>query len=158
MNPSMFLALILAVSSSVLVVSGRQNQRNLLQFRQIIKCTNPHSKPLEQYNQYGCYCGFGGTGTPVDELDMCCKIHDNCYGESMTVAGCKFILDNPYTEIYSYSCTDNKVTCSSDNNPCEMHICECDRKAALCFSQASYNEDYKNLNKDKYCIEQKHKY
>uniref|UniRef100_A0A8C5MFA1 Phospholipase A2 n=1 Tax=Leptobrachium leishanense TaxID=445787 RepID=A0A8C5MFA1_9ANUR len=43
---------------------------NLLQFRQIIKCTNPHSKPLEQYNQYGCYCGFGGTGTPVDELDM----------------------------------------------------------------------------------------
>uniref|UniRef100_A0A8C5MIB4 Phospholipase A2 n=1 Tax=Leptobrachium leishanense TaxID=445787 RepID=A0A8C5MIB4_9ANUR len=85
---------------------------NLLQFRQIIKCTNPHSKPLEQYNQYGCYCGFGGTGTPVDELDMCCKIHDNCYGESMTVAGCKFILDNPYTEIYSYSCTDNKVTCS----------------------------------------------
>uniref|UniRef100_A0A8C5MGL1 Phospholipase A2 n=1 Tax=Leptobrachium leishanense TaxID=445787 RepID=A0A8C5MGL1_9ANUR len=100
--------LTLAVSSSVLVVSGRQNQRNLLQFRQIIKCTNPHSKPLEQYNQYGCYCGFGGTGTPVDELDMCCKIHDNCYGESMTVAGCKFILDNPYTEIYSYSCTDNK--------------------------------------------------
>uniref|UniRef100_A0A8C5MLR6 Phospholipase A2 n=1 Tax=Leptobrachium leishanense TaxID=445787 RepID=A0A8C5MLR6_9ANUR len=105
------------LSSSVLVVSGRQNQRNLLQFRQIIKCTNPHSKPLEQYNQYGCYCGFGGTGTPVDELDMCCKIHDNCYGESMTVAGCKFILDNPYTEIYSYSCTDNKVTCSSNACP-----------------------------------------
>uniref|UniRef100_A0A8C5MH52 Phospholipase A2 n=1 Tax=Leptobrachium leishanense TaxID=445787 RepID=A0A8C5MH52_9ANUR len=109
---------ILSAPCVFLVVSGRQNQRNLLQFRQIIKCTNPHSKPLEQYNQYGCYCGFGGTGTPVDELDMCCKIHDNCYGESMTVAGCKFILDNPYTEIYSYSCTDNKVTCSSKGPRC----------------------------------------
>uniref|UniRef100_A0A8C5MGZ4 Phospholipase A2 n=2 Tax=Leptobrachium leishanense TaxID=445787 RepID=A0A8C5MGZ4_9ANUR len=120
--------LTLAVSSSVLVVSGRQNQRNLLQFRQIIKCTNPHSKPLEQYNQYGCYCGFGGTGTPVDELDMCCKIHDNCYGESMTVAGCKFILDNPYTEIYSYSCTDNKVTCSSN------FLTRCDLRLAIMYT------------------------
>uniref|UniRef100_A0A8C5QMH2 Phospholipase A2 n=1 Tax=Leptobrachium leishanense TaxID=445787 RepID=A0A8C5QMH2_9ANUR len=88
------------------------NSRTLLQFQQIIKCTIPRGKSFSQYNRYGCYCGLGGSGTPMDELDMCCKIHDNCYGKSNTVGRCKFILDNPYTKKYSYSCTDNKVTCS----------------------------------------------
>ncbi|XP_018428583.1 PREDICTED: phospholipase A2, minor isoenzyme-like [Nanorana parkeri] len=147
MRPCVLLTLLLAVT----IVSARRQTRNLLQFRKIIKCTIPDSKPLDDYNGYGCYCGFGGSGTPVDSLDACCKVHDNCYSDSRSVVNCNPIFDNPYTEFYAYSCENKVVTCKNENNPCEMHICECDRKAALCFSKASYNEQYKNLDKKKYC-------
>lgn len=30
---------------------------------------------------YGNWCGPGyGSGTPIDGMDYCCKLHDNCYG------------------------------------------------------------------------------
>ncbi|XP_075438892.1 phospholipase A2, minor isoenzyme-like [Ascaphus truei] len=141
------LLLLLTVSA----VSARPQSRNLLQFRQMIKCAMPDSKPVSEFNQYGCYCGLGGSGKPMDDLDTCCQTHDNCYGASKQLEDCIPIFDNPYTEIYTYTCTDNLPTCSSKNKPCEAHICECDRNAAVCFSRASYNEGYKNLDKKKHC-------
>ncbi|KAJ4926262.1 hypothetical protein JOQ06_008443 [Pogonophryne albipinna] len=47
-------------------------------------------------------------------------------------------IDNPYTELYSSSCDNKKVSCGSDNNECEMFICECDRKAAECFGRTPW--------------------
>nr|P59069.1 RecName: Full=Phospholipase A2 superbin c; Short=svPLA2; AltName: Full=Phosphatidylcholine 2-acylhydrolase [Austrelaps superbus] len=46
---------------------------NLIQLSNMIKCAIPGSRPLLHYTDYGCYCGKGGSGTPVDELDRCCK-------------------------------------------------------------------------------------
>lgn len=43
--------------------------RAVWQFRDMIICTNPNSWPILDYVDYGCYCGIGGSGTPVDELD-----------------------------------------------------------------------------------------
>lgn len=43
--------------------------RAVWQFRGMILCTVPDSWPLLDYADYGCYCGLGGSGTPVDELD-----------------------------------------------------------------------------------------
>ncbi|XP_027517334.1 phospholipase A2 isoform X2 [Corapipo altera] len=120
-------------------------------FRKLIKCTLPDSHPLLDFNGYGCYCGLGGSGTPVDELDRCCQVHDNCYGQAKELDSCRFLLDNPYTKSYKYSCSNREITCSSANDECSAFICNCDRTAAMCFASAPYNSEYKDLNKNKYC-------
>ncbi|XP_038229642.2 phospholipase A2 [Dermochelys coriacea] len=120
--------------------------RALWQFRAIIKCTIPNSHPLKDYNNYGCYCGFGGSGTPVDILDRCCQVHDNCYSAAQKLSACKGLLDNPYTQLYTYSCSGTTVTCSTKNDACEMFVCECDRQAAICFSEAPYDPEHKDLD------------
>uniref|UniRef100_A0A915HWD0 Phospholipase A2 domain-containing protein n=1 Tax=Romanomermis culicivorax TaxID=13658 RepID=A0A915HWD0_ROMCU len=40
---------------------------SLVGFARAIKCTTGRN-PLD-YNNYGCYCGWGGSGTPVDPID-----------------------------------------------------------------------------------------
>ena len=44
-----------------------RSRRNLIQFYKMIDCATSND-PLK-YNHYGCYCGLGGEGTPVDGLD-----------------------------------------------------------------------------------------
>uniref|UniRef100_A0A3B5AZ61 Phospholipase A2 n=1 Tax=Stegastes partitus TaxID=144197 RepID=A0A3B5AZ61_9TELE len=124
--------------------------RALWQFRGMMLCTLPDSWPLLDYADYGCYCGLGGSGTPVDELDSCCQVHDRCYTEALQHDECWPIFDNPYTEIYSYTCDEasKTVTCLN-NDPCEKFICECDRKAAMCFAKAEYNEENAHLPSDR---------
>uniref|UniRef100_A0A8C2MHD7 Phospholipase A2 n=1 Tax=Cricetulus griseus TaxID=10029 RepID=A0A8C2MHD7_CRIGR len=97
-------------------------RRSLLQFHNMIQCTIPGSHPLKDYNNYGCYCGFGGSNPPVDELDCA------------------------YTTTYSYWCSENEITCSDKNNACEAFICNCDQQATICFSKAPYNKDNKGIH------------
>ncbi|KFP33528.1 Phospholipase A2, partial [Colius striatus] len=137
--------------SSAGAASKAVSPRAVWGLRKMIKCTLPDSYPLLDYADYGCYCGLGGSGTPVDELDRCCQAHDNCYSEAQKLKSCTYILDNPYTKFYSYSCSNKEITCSSKNSECAMFICNCDRTAAMCFAKAPYNSEYKALDTKKYC-------
>ncbi|XP_064210224.1 phospholipase A2-like [Anguilla rostrata] len=122
----------------------------LWQFRKMIICMLPNSWPALDYADYGCYCGKGGSGTPVDELDRCCEVHDRCYSDAMQHEACWPLLDNPYTEIYAYECDKETktITCTDKNNACEMFICECDRQAAMCFAEAEYIPEHEHLPSD----------
>ncbi|NXU34767.1 PA21B Phospholipase, partial [Drymodes brunneopygia] len=137
--------------STVSAASAEVSPRAVWLLRKMIKCTQPESHPLLDFADYGCYCGLGGSGTPVDELDRCCQIHDNCYTKAKELESCRFLLDNPYTKSYSFSCSEGQITCSSKNKECAMFICNCDRAAAMCFSKAPYNPEYRKLDTDKYC-------
>ncbi|KAL7846909.1 hypothetical protein SRHO_G00218890 [Serrasalmus rhombeus] len=145
------LHIVLLLALGFTVTQAYLDYRALWQFRAMILCTMPDSWPVLDYSDYGCYCGKGGSGTPVDELDRCCEVHDHCYNAAMQHDACWTILDNPYTEIYAYQCdkANKKITCKSNNNECEMFICECDRKAAECFAVAGYNEENKHLPSDR---------
>lgn len=52
----------------VCTVSGAQLPKALWQFGIMIECTQTDVSALK-YNDYGCWCGFGGQGTPRDEVD-----------------------------------------------------------------------------------------
>ncbi|XP_059844357.1 phospholipase A2 [Hypanus sabinus] len=119
---------------------------SIVQLRGMIKCIIPDSSPIHQFVDYGCYCGYGGSGTPVDDLDRCCQTHDKCYGTAENIKDCTPVFDNPYTEIYTYTCSKNTVTCSSKNNDCEMFICECDRNLAICMSKVKFNPENVNID------------
>nr|XP_033799320.1 phospholipase A2 [Geotrypetes seraphini] len=121
----------------------------LWQFWNVIKCAVPNSDPIKDYNGYGCYCGFGGQGNPKDELDKCCQDHDHCYSSAKEIENCSKLIHNPYTEVYSYTCSGTTLTCESNNSPCAMQVCECDRQAAICFSKAPYNEEYRGYDNKK---------
>ncbi|NXU53301.1 PA21B Phospholipase, partial [Turnix velox] len=99
--------------SAVCAANAAASPRAVWGLRSMIRCTIPGSHPLLEYADYGCYCGLGGKGTPVDELDRCCQAHDNCYTQAKKLDSCRRLVDNPYTEIYSFSCSNKQITCNS---------------------------------------------
>ncbi|XP_051923557.1 phospholipase A2 [Hippocampus zosterae] len=141
----------LLLLATACVVSGARLPKALWQFGDMIECAQPGVNPLK-YSNYGCWCGFGGTGSPRDDLDMCCYVHDKCYERSRKIPGCTAIIDLPYVLVYDFTCSDNQVTCSEMNDKCQAAVCECDRIAAHCFERADFNPENKNLDPKVHCV------
>ncbi|XP_071799541.1 phospholipase A2 AP-PLA2-II-like [Asterias amurensis] len=135
---------------------------NLVQFGDMIQCLTERSflTSFLDYEGYGCWCGIGGKGTPLDGTDECCMIHDRCYDAVM--AGGRCPLDEyVYIAVYITS----KYDCKSPNarvtfaraedygyfSPwpyCREAVCQCDRAAAECFVANAFDTTYTNWDKD----------
>ncbi|XP_067055595.1 basic phospholipase A2 PA-12A-like [Acropora muricata] len=117
----------------------KRTKRNLLQFGRMIVCMT--GRGALRYNGYGCWCGLGGSGTPVDATDRCCQSHDKCYDDAKR-QGC-----NPKWTLYSRKgCTG----CSSTSK-CGGIVCRCDAVAARCLARASFDPSKKGYRHNHKC-------
>ncbi|GAB5574637.1 putative inactive group IIC secretory phospholipase A2 [Prionailurus iriomotensis] len=76
------------------------------QFQRMVKYITGRSAFFSYYG-YGCYCGLGGKGTPVDDTDRCCLAHDCCY-EKLKQFGCQPVLNS-----YQFHIANGSVACTS---------------------------------------------
>nr|F8J2D2.1 RecName: Full=Phospholipase A2 PS22; Short=svPLA2; AltName: Full=Phosphatidylcholine 2-acylhydrolase; Flags: Precursor [Drysdalia coronoides]ACR78472.1 putative phospholipase A2 PS22 [Drysdalia coronoides] len=145
MYPAHLLVLLAVCVSLLGAASVPPQPLNLVQFGYLIQCANHGSRATWHYMDYGCYCGAGGSGTPVDDLDRCCKIHDDCYGDAEK-KGC-----SPKMLAYDYYCGENGPYCKNIKKECQRFVCACDVQAAKCFAGAPYNDANWNIDTTKHC-------
>ncbi|XP_057294446.1 basic phospholipase A2 10-like [Hydractinia symbiolongicarpus] len=85
------------------------------------------------YDDYGCWCGPGGSGTPVDGSDACCRDHDHCYDNILRNHKC-----NPYLAHYQF----HKGQCLNEPGSCLYNLCKCDQAISICLSKNKYHFKY----------------
>uniref|UniRef100_A0A8C7BDL3 Phospholipase A2 n=1 Tax=Neovison vison TaxID=452646 RepID=A0A8C7BDL3_NEOVI len=107
------------------------------QFQRMVKLITGRSAFFSYYG-YGCYCGLGGKGTPVDDTDRCCLAHDCCYGK-LKQFGCQPVLNS-----YEFHIANGTVACDV-SCLCGLRACECDRQSAYCFRESlpTYEKNFK---------------
>uniref|UniRef100_D2X8K2 Phospholipase A2 A2-actitoxin-Cgg2a n=1 Tax=Condylactis gigantea TaxID=47073 RepID=PA2_CONGI len=101
--------------------------------------------PLDYWG-YGCWCGLGGKGNPVDAVDRCCYVHDVCYN-SITQGPrptCSRIA--PYHKNYYF--TGKKCSTGWLTSKCGRAICACDIAAVKCFRRNHFNKKYRLYKKN----------
>ena len=134
----LFLSVALAADDEPATGGGpvhRRSRRSLQNFRTLMQCYQPWIS-IGAYMDYGCYCGVGGKGIPLDETDMCCYVHDQCYTKVEQQFSTGYLTGrHTYFSNYAYTCTENGTgVCHADKNDAFLQtLCECDRVAAECF-------------------------
>ncbi|XP_059144492.1 basic phospholipase A2 nigexine-like [Physella acuta] len=133
---------VLVLCACVCESDSSLDKRNVYQLQQILSKVTGRGAYFD-YDGYGCWCGRGGSGTPVDATDRCCQAHDQCY-DRMIAAGC-----DPYLDIYDYSPNGSSFTCDSSNDACELGICQCDVDLANCAAASAFDYSKKNYDRSK---------
>ncbi|MFH4980282.1 hypothetical protein AB6A40_006991 [Gnathostoma spinigerum] len=124
----LFLGIILIVATSA--------EASILQANTMMLCYTGNR--FWDFIDYGCYCGQGGGGVVIDEIDECCKIHDECYGALTNTKPCYFTLWQ-YFVPYSYSCDAKKKELECHYSwwvsECGYEVCKCDLELTKCWSK-----------------------
>ncbi|KAI1280735.1 Group 10 secretory phospholipase A2 [Halotydeus destructor] len=107
-------------------------KRGVLHLASMITCV-AGCDPLS-YKGYGCYCGYLGSGVPMDSIDRCCLQHDWCYTRSPCSQLAVYVMP------YQWSCVAPGfahcgVPMFGMNDACSYRLCECDRMLAHCLRQ-----------------------
>ncbi|XP_060628679.2 phospholipase A2 crotoxin basic subunit CBd-like [Anolis sagrei] len=104
-------------------------------------CYRPRLKiPLLALSKYGCYCGSGGSGSPLDTADQCCFRHDCCYRHARVALKCHSRVK---WKRYKLSCRSSETECHS-TNLCGRAACECDKQLAECLTGAKPKRKFYN--------------
>uniref|UniRef100_A0A914CJX0 Phospholipase A2 n=1 Tax=Acrobeloides nanus TaxID=290746 RepID=A0A914CJX0_9BILA len=84
------------------------------------------------YNGYGCWCGVGGSGKPMDGIDTCCMYHDKCYDKAVADGACSNVPFE-YINDYSWNCYLKEPNCTEPQDPCKQYLCWCDKIVVDCW-------------------------
>jgi len=124
-----------------------RSKRSLQSFINAIQCYNEEAH-VTGLADYGCFCGRGGEGIPLDETDRCCEIHDKCWGNTGHGS-----IDNLLAK-YSSECKNGNFICQSEDKYLKA-LCDCDREAAICFAKNShtFKLQFYNIDTDYYCYD-----
>ncbi|GMR38020.1 hypothetical protein PMAYCL1PPCAC_08215 [Pristionchus mayeri] len=142
------ISVVTAISIGAPSTEKPKNLRSLWNLERVTECVLGYS--AIHYNDYGCWCGPGGSGTPVDGIDDCCMKHDKCYDAAVDSKLC-FDTAIEYVDPYNWDCIkDNKTAvCTDAINPpsCQSALCACDVAVANCWKQFPYPEKKLKCNK-----------
>lgn len=127
--------------------TGR-GKRSLLELALTLWCYRHRLQmPLIALNLYGCYCGSGGSGTPLDTVDQCCFLHDCCYRHARIALKCQGRVK---WQPYKFTCSNTETACRSQSI-CGRMACECDRQFAECLSAAKPRKRHFFYNRRDFC-------
>ncbi|KAL3075885.1 hypothetical protein niasHT_032088 [Heterodera trifolii] len=128
----------------------------------VIRCATglDYLRMFDTYNSYGCWCGVGGSGETVDEIDKCCQTHDKCWASST----CSW-FQKYFGPTYKFKCLDKsrhqttlkkrssekhrkkkdqseetvkgvpQCVWNEEFDICAMQLCSCDRSFAECLAK-----------------------
>ncbi|XP_061465451.1 phospholipase A2 crotoxin basic subunit CBd-like [Rhineura floridana] len=103
--------------------------------------------PLLALNLYGCYCGTGGSGIPLDAVDQCCFLHDCCYCHARVSLKCHRRVK---WQRYKLLCKTSETECQS-TSVCGRIACECDKQLAECLMTAKPQRKHSFYNRGDLC-------
>ncbi|XP_001197473.1 acidic phospholipase A2 [Strongylocentrotus purpuratus] len=137
-------------------VTHMVNDRALVFLGNMMSCTTNRTflETLVDFGFYGCYCGFGGFGKPVDGVDRCCQTHDKCYeATNLIEGGVCYLTITAYIAPYKYNLhqcdtEDAHITCAGIDKyywydflpKCSVAICKCDRDLAMCIARQPFHK------------------
>ncbi|XP_072172608.1 acidic phospholipase A2 Cc1-PLA2-like [Diadema setosum] len=125
-----------------------RRKRSMYELGTMVACATGLS-PMA-YADYGCWCGRGGRGEAVDDIDGCCRSHDLCYQRLREQRICRRwqLYLQPYGFQKTCSHTDTPVLECTGRRRCAFELCQCDRTFALCVREhrESFNPEYKHYN------------
>ena len=124
---------------------------NIVQMINQLKCASGRSRyEFYDLSNYGCWCGVGGSGKPLDRIDRCCWAHDKCFEQART----QDFKCNPKKVLYSWTCEDKNGICenevfdhSSDKVKCAKTACDCDKVFSKCVSEGRMNRRFYKISK-----------
>ncbi|CAB3405544.1 unnamed protein product [Caenorhabditis bovis] len=135
---------ILIVSTLFTIVFSNSTQPNALwNLERVSECELHYSALV--YNNYGCWCGVGGSHEPVDGIDKCCMLHDKCYDAAVDKKIC-YDVEIEYVDDYKWTCSNSKAFCAASNTGCKAALCDCDVKVVNCWAQYEKPERKKHCN------------
>uniref|UniRef100_A0A2K6GP52 Phospholipase A2 n=1 Tax=Propithecus coquereli TaxID=379532 RepID=A0A2K6GP52_PROCO len=112
------------------------------QFQRMVKHVTGRSAFFSYYG-YGCYCGLGGKGIPVDDTD---RPQTPSPGK-LKELGCQPVLNG-----YQFHIVNGTVVCGCGLGPgvgclCGLKACECDKRSVRCFKESlpTYEKNFKQF-------------
>ncbi|CAL4115184.1 unnamed protein product [Meganyctiphanes norvegica] len=140
---NLFDGLLIVNSSTAVEEKGTRVKRFIGQFSDMITRVTRRNALL--FNAYGNHCGFSCSPLPpIDDLDRCCQGHDKCYAHvSDSICSRSWVLASFI--FYNWSWDGRKLSCN-DVDRCHFEKCMCDKKAAECFANNSYDRQQKKLS------------